>query len=561
MSPSDSPGNPFWNAAPACVRARAWLVLALGLIPAVAAIWSVRWFATQDGPAHLYNAHILHASLGADSPFASVYTIRWQPLPNWGGHASLLVMLAVGVPPWAADKLLTTLTLIAVASGTLALRLRVAGDRGGAGAAAWAALVGLNVAWLFGFASFLLGVAVMTLTLGVWWKGRRNLSAPRVLALAALLVLLYFAHLVSLGLTAVALVVLTAAEPGSGGRRRWMGTAAALGVLVPLGWLYRLLARGEGAMRPLWMHLRDLGSIHHWKAQLGWVDPISLASKTTAPLVEPTHPALAVAAPVLWAAVALVLLAGPAMARIARNPREAWRSSPCRGWAVLTALFVLGGLLGPDALGENHGNYLAMRVLLVGLVLVATVLPMDAAGSPRVSRRAGLLALGVALALQSAFVWDYALRSDRLVGEMLAVAPEVGRRHRVGTLLLDLRQRFRANPRLHADNYLGVGTGNVIWSNYETEHYYFPVGIRPDVPHPPAALFERVSILDAPSGREERAALWADLLARYASRIDVLLVQGDDPGGLDPITDRYFAPVVKRGAYRVLSRRKVAAAR
>jgi hypothetical protein len=548
--PTDSPDTPARRAG---AGPRAWSALALVLLAAVAAVGGVRHFATQDGPAHLYNAHILQQSLalGARSPFDAAYEVRWRPLPNWGGHGVLLGMLAAGVPPAVADKLLTALTLVAVASAVLWLRGRVAGGQGGAAPALWAALVGLNTAWLFGFAAFLLGVALLAVTLGVWWDGRHDLRPGRVLALAALLVLGYFAHLVSLGLTAVGLVVLCAAEPGPHARRRRVGTLVAMLPLVPLGGLYRRLMRDGGGVTPLWMHLRDLGSLAHWKAQLGWVDPISLASKTAAPLVEPQHPALAVAAPALWVALALVLLAGPTAARIARDPRAAWRASPRRGWVALTALFALGGLLGPDTFGPRHGNYLAMRVLLVALVTLAPVLPLDTSGRTRVA----VAALAIAAGLQVLFVWDYARRSDRVVGSLLAVAPEVGHGRRVGTLLLDLRQRFRANPLLHADNYLGVGTGNVVWSNYETDHYYFPVGVRPGVPHPPAEDFERVSIRDAPYARAERAALWSDLLARHAAQIDVLLVQGDDPEGLDPITDRDFTPVARRGAFRVLRRR------
>ena len=49
-----------------------------------------------------------------------------------------------------------------------------------------------------------------------------------------------------------------------------------------------------------------------------------------------------------------------------------------------------------------------------------------------------------------------------------------------------IRSRFRANPILHAGNWLGVDTGNVVWNNYETRHYYFPVQFRPEIdrPHP-----------------------------------------------------------------------------
>jgi len=47
-----------------------------------------------------------------------------------------------------------------------------------------------------------------------------------------------------------------------------------------------------------------------------------------------------------------------------------------------------------------------------------------------------------------------------------------------------MNTRFRSNPLLHADNLLGIGTGNIIWNNYETRYYYFPVQFRPEVARP-----------------------------------------------------------------------------
>src|SRR5215471_6582901 len=66
--------------------ASGFLVLGVLLAPALAAVWMVPWFVTQDGPAHIYNAQILAWSFDPRSPFQDVYTIQWQPIPNWVGH-------------------------------------------------------------------------------------------------------------------------------------------------------------------------------------------------------------------------------------------------------------------------------------------------------------------------------------------------------------------------------------------------------------------------------------------------------------------------------------------
>jgi hypothetical protein len=161
------------------------------------------------------------------------------------------------------------------------------------------------------------------------------------------------------------------------------------------------------------------------------------------------------------------------------------------------------------------------------------------------------VALLVAVGFQSAFVVDYARRSDFLVRSFLQAKPHLGRDQRVGSLLLDVRGPFRANPLLHVDCLLGVDTGNIIWSNYETANYYFPVQLRPDVRHPPVPVFEAVAILDRPEESAQRAALWNRLLQDHHRRMGMLVVWGRD-ARLDELNARLYEPVFQEGNVRVL---------
>ena len=63
------------------------------------------------------------------SPFRDVYTVRWQPIPNWAGPLSLAGLVAI-LPAWVADRIMTSLTLAGFAAAILWLRWRVAGRRG-----------------------------------------------------------------------------------------------------------------------------------------------------------------------------------------------------------------------------------------------------------------------------------------------------------------------------------------------------------------------------------------------------------------------------------------------
>ncbi|WP_435021753.1 hypothetical protein TA3x_002541 [Tundrisphaera sp. TA3] len=520
---------------------RGLLALALALLPALAAIAFVPEFSTQDGPAHLFNARILASSLRADSSYSGTYEVNWRPVPNWAGHAATVLAVEL-LPAGVAGRAITAGTLAALAGAIVWLRWRVAGADGLAWASVLAVLLGLNVTWLLGFTSFLLGATLFPITLASWWRGRDQPGPAGAARLAGLLILGYFCHPVSLGMTAFGLAVLTLATPGPR-RGRLIWTLAALVPLVPLGLIYAAITRSGGGLEPTWQHLAGrLASPRAWVAQLSWVDPLSLAAKTIRPLGGASSPWYGLLAPAAWTSVGLILLAG-----------ATWRArrSELRGWGILAALILAGGVFGPDTLGERHGHYLPQRLTLLGLVALVPWLDF---GSKRPAGRLAVLLLGVALAVQSAFVWEYALDCRDRLREFLRAGPSIGTGQRVGTLLVGTRGRFLANPLLHADCLFGIDPPNIIWGNYETDHYYFPVRVRADRPHPAAKDFEVVSFKDGPGEAEERLRLWESLLREHHGEIDVLVTWQADRR-LDAITERWFQPRAGSGRVRTWAHR------
>ncbi len=514
------------------------------LAPVVAAIWAVPWFVTQDGLAHLYNARIINASTAGDPAFRPYYEVHWKPLPNWAGHLALIGLLRV-VTPWAADRIVSTASLLGFAAATVWLRSRVVGGGGSLSARALSALLALSFSWLMGFSSFQLSACLFPITLGVWWKGRDDLRAGRMAGLSALLVLGYFGHLVSLGLTVCAMLFLAVVLP-TGGRSRWSRiwrTGAGMAPLVGLGAMYLRLSRQGGPMAPKFPAPAEFLSVSGWAGRLGWVDPISVAIKDGLPFSDRVGPWFAVFSPVVWLALAGLL-----------GLSSAWRREPDRraaerrAWRALAAILVLAGGFGPDALGPGHGDYLPQRVALLGLV--ALVPTLDRARSWTQCAAAG--AIVVALSLQTVVVWDYALDSQRKVAQMVALGPAVGRGQRVATLLTDVRTRFRVNALLHADCWLGVSDEAVLWSNYETRYYYFPVQFRAEVVRPDSFELERIALL---SGSAEAEARWARVLEDYHDAIDRVIVWGRAPG-LDAITARRYEPMGKAGEARLYRRRE-----
>lgn len=527
------------------------LALVVALAPALAAIWLVPGFATQDGPAHLYNAHILARSFDPASPFRNIYSVCWEPLPNWVGHFLLMGLVSIFAPA-TADRAMTTLTLVGLAASTLLLRWRVAGERGLALAAVLCVLVAMNVTWLLGFSSFLLGACLFPLTLSVWWSGRDSGDSPgRALALAGLMILGYFCHLVSLGLTAIGLVVLEATTPGPFRRGRARATVLGLTPLIPLALIYLGLMQRGGRLAPEWKHLPRLDTVRAWISQLGWVDPLTLARRDMLPL----RPDLVsrwfmLVTPIVCFTVGLALAVAVRMRARRLSP-----NAPSRGWWALAALLLGVGAISPDTLGASHGEYLPQRIVLLGLVALIPVLQLDAPG--RVGRLVAL-AFGLAWVGQSGFVWDYALTSRRMTESLPRAREILGQRQRIATRLTNIRTHFRASPLLHADCILGVGTGNVIWSNYETRYYYFPVRFREPLDRPDPSTLERIALDDHPATIGDRAAGWQTLLDRHRGSIDVVLAWGDDPA-LDAITERWFQTTYVDGPLRVFRRRPDAA--
>lgn len=513
-------------------------------MPALTAIWWVPWFITQDGPAHLYNSHIIERSFDPDSPFRDYYRVRWEPFPNWTGHLAMVGLLKLLPEARLADRVMTSATLVGFAASILWLRWRVAGWRGMPAAGLLAAILSLNVTWLLGFTSFLLGACLLPITLGVWWGYRDRFGPKRIAMLWFLVTLGYFSHLVSLGLTVAGLAILALGSPRESRWARVKGTAFGLIPLIPLGTMYVVLSRQGGRMQPQWQFLTPPLVPRAWFKQLGWVDPISLASKVILPFLDSPSLGWACLTPVLWVAIALVLASA--------STRWNLRSDDRRGWAILAVLLMLGGLLGPDTLGASHGHYLPQRIVLFGLVALVPFLNLELKGWTSIGC---VVALTLAVTVQSGFVWEYAVASNNVAIDVMSAKGAVGKGKRIATLLTRTRGRFRANPVLHADNLLGVDTGNIIWSNYETRYYYFPVQfLKDEGKRPGAADLEWIALHDMPMDAEERVSRWASLIETHLDEIDLVVTWGDDTEFVR-VNRRWFDDPVVLGQVRILRKR------
>ena len=168
-------------------------LLAVAILASLAAVWSVAWFPSQDGPAHVDSANVLRLYLQPGrEDIRSQYRLLLEPVPNLTGQVILAALLGV-LAPATAEKVLLSAYLILF---PLAFRYAVRAAGGGGGLAT---LLALPFAWsrLFhwGFHNFGWGLVVLLLALGYWLHHRDDLAGRRGLGLLLLGLLLHFTHL------------------------------------------------------------------------------------------------------------------------------------------------------------------------------------------------------------------------------------------------------------------------------------------------------------------------------------------------------------------------------
>ena len=244
---------------------------ALLLVP----VWLFRWFPTQDGPSHLYNAFVL-ARIGdpANVFIRQFFAVNLRPFPNWTMYVVLAPLTRI-VSPLAAQQLLISLCIITI-SGT-AVVLQRAFKTSVDGLAIAGPLLGYSYLLFMGFFNFILGAALFVFTISAWSRGRN------IVVVYVLLIVTYFSHGLAFAATLLALTVLAVAA------RRWVALLQFAPAYVVV--LIDAFARGSHAaeLRPFdWhvQHLFDLapfdffGAAHVWIARVVFVLIVVAAART-----------------------------------------------------------------------------------------------------------------------------------------------------------------------------------------------------------------------------------------------------------------------------------------
>ncbi|HEY9232255.1 MAG TPA: hypothetical protein VIS78_08910, partial [Blastocatellia bacterium] len=224
-----------------------------------------------------------------------------------------------------------------------------------------------------------------------------------------------------------------------------------------------------------------------------------------------------------------------------------------RGWLILAMLlFMLAGF-GPASFGDAHGSILRERILLAAMA--ASIPALDWRARHPLVQVCGL-SLIVAAVVQVAWVWDYALYSNRVVTDFMQAKPFVGTNQRVEAIQIDTAGPYRANPLHNLASTLGIGTGNIVWNNYGPCLYYFPVRFADQETSRLALDLSDAGIFRFKSDDEREHLLWYEkLLSQSHEQIDALVVVGAN-AEVDRINAAWYgaAPIFQQGVVRVFRR-------
>jgi hypothetical protein len=544
---------------PLLLRVLTGVLVGLLLLPVF--WWSLA--ASQDGLSHLYNAAVLNESLSGHGASLSVYEVAWRPVPNWVGALLLMAFLKV-VPLSLIPCVMLTLTSIAPILATLVLRRQAGLSRGSLWVAAFAGCLATGPAWAMGFESFSLGTAAMVGVIALYVRYRDQLDAIKSLAMAGLLTVVFFCHLVPWALAVVTLAVLSLMGPVQGRGRRLLATGAIL--LLATSWFViyaSLIATHEGGVELDWRHLREfhLFGVRSWLVLLQRADCIRLMNSVlpfsgigVATIDSPGGPsanrglsmALArlVLNPFVMAFSAAILQAcGTLIVDIrAKDYRRL-------AWFVLGMGGVLLALFMPDGTAA-HGSLLPLRIMLFSLSMLAVYVRFDVKRWLTIGTSA-LVAL--AFTLHLAEVWDYAGSAHRQLLEVREAARSIPPGERIFQIGTRQDPRFRADVLAHSDGYAALLSGGILLSNYEAAHYYFPVRLRPGYPQTLVSLLGELQTLDLQ--READRVRLKEFVSNHERYIDVLLVRNADPDIVSLVRDPFGEVLWHRDDLWVLNRK------
>lgn len=497
-------------------------------------IWSVTYFLGQDEPSHLHSASMMFDLLGNNA--GGFYVLRPAFIPNSLGHWVLAVLM-LAFSPVVAGKLLVSFCFAGFVASVGWLRWATRGREGVITSLLIGAVLGLNWFWLVGLYNFILGVIVFVTAAGFLYRWEGEMNWRRFVLLAVLFLTGYFSHLVSFAITAMTTVIFVLLKPGIAKFRSLTWITAALIPVLPLAIAYKLMSAGGGEYSLKWYVLESPLSFSSVLLHLRTTDGFQIISRRFIPFWDSVSPFNMLASPIIWIMIVFVLFAVGTYFSF-RNGANGWKRY-LPHLAAMTAVIVLA-LVSPDEFGAEQGSVLRPRLLLCGLVLFVPLFSVSL--KPRILTVIHIILILV-FAYQVTALWEYSLKVDRETAQFLKAANSIEVGSPIASIIvLNGQPRFHSNPLIRTDNLLGIGRGNVVWDNYETGYYFFPVVAAENKDRDFIRDYSGSNSFQLQYADEDFDAKFARLessLAANHDKIKTLVVWGQD-ARVDELVHRWF---------------------
>jgi hypothetical protein len=408
---------------------------ALATAAALLPIWIFRYFPTQDGPSHLYNAFVLSHYFDASSVVTHTYfVLNARLFPNWTTYVVMALLVRI-LPPLIVQQIVLSLCVIAIPAAVIYLQksFKPAADA----TALLGVLLAFSYIFFMGFFNFIVGAALFIFTTGFFWR-RRN--TRYIYALYALLIVIYLSHGLAFAATLMAISILAVTE------RRWR----VLLELTPAFVIFIVdaLARtsGEPIFHTFMWHIRQV--------------PAFFAAGHIV---------------VAWATTALV-----AVGIIYAIWRRVAREMALVSAAILIAYFVMPW--GYSAGGWVQAGWINERLLFLTILTLPAWITLP---RPAIATALFLIAIAAHIGLTSIQI----AKLNRYIADIVKCAPLIRPHSTIQTFFAISRMSPQVTPTLHLTSYLGLHQDVVDLDDYEARLADFPLSYRPNPPaRPPDAV-------------------------------------------------------------------------
>jgi len=476
-------------------------------------IWLFKYFPTQDGPAHLYNAQILR-NYANTFFFRQYFDLRLTLFPNWLSYLVELGLLYL-FPALVTEKIFLSLYVILFPLGFFYFLDALQPGRNLVGFLSF--LFIYNYLFLLGFYNFALTVPLFLILLGYWWKDKEQLGWKQVIICNLLLVLIFFGHLVSYVLAAGSLGLLAVIYF----RKRVRPILVTFASVLPSTLLflnYYIGSGVSGVIQPEWDVLRIVAlllRLFELKILVSYTDLQQWIAG--------------------GAALVMLFLFEYTIWRDLRETRSKDQKYPnVRKYflALLLVLLVLYVVM-PTSIGP--GGWLNDRLVLLTLVLLLALLRTGE--GQRWTWLGGVI--GGLLILNVVYL-GFEIRALNLgLEEYVSGISQVKSHKIILPLFFDgYGESHNIGIFVNASNYYALDKENINLGNYEVQYDYFPVTLKREF-QPPINYADWVQIL-----------FWqpeAIDLCGYASHVDYVLTWGSPTANILNGLARCYLSIYNKG--------------